>query len=580
MKKGSTHSILIGAFFAVVFGALFFFFSQIDDAQPTGAQVFEPPVLSPSVVTLLRISPNNVSQASTLEYSLTGVEFDSSAVVSTSNPDVAVLSTVVVNDTLILVNMTVAINATTGLYDVIVTQGVDSSILPGSLEIYEGPFDPGSLINLSAGYFAFNYSTNSTEPVTLIYNITTAAGVDKSIVEIEGGYAEVTDINTTNVTIINLSSAVDPEGTFTLTFDPVIFYEEGDYEVELYLDVLVNGEYVEREYYGPYFGVGVDHESYGQYFGADIGCTPTGCNIAGQATVPVVVNVPVLFAITPMTSCVAVGAPAGCSAAVGVGAQCVVSCTVASSGAGVFQLLSSDSSGACAPAVCTYSFSAAPTPTPTVPPPSGGGGGGGGTNSYTGSVICPSYCKQAKYSKVAICASSACQAAASIKAGPPPGVTYSGPSEEEKVPPVFSPPKNQQDNIQMPPEPRVPLDRRTVPEEQLPVYAEHFKLPPDMRRPPTVPIEQLEKYRTLQPKSGNPVVNFVVEINDLFVNAPVRVPEFDFPMVFAKREEMAEWQGDNMLLKRRAMAVNPAAQVIARNNPDIAFGFDDILFSR
>lgn len=573
MKNGSTHSILIGAFFVVVFGALFFFFSQMGDyAQPTGAQVFEPPVLSPSVVTLLSISPNNVSQASTLEYSLTGVEFDSSAVVSTSNPDVAVLSTVVVNDTLILVNMTVAINATTGFYDVVVTQGVDSSILPSSLEIYEGPFDPATLVNLSAGYFAFNYSTNSTEPVTLIYNITTAPGVDKSIVEIEGGYAEVTDVNTSNVTIINLSSAVDPEGTFTLTFDPTIFYEEGDYEVELYLDLEVDEEYVDREYYGPYFGVGI------------LGCIPAGCNIVGQATVPVSVNVPVLFAITPMTSCVAVGAPAGCSAAVGVGAQCVVSCTVASAGAGVFQLLSSDSSGACAPAVCSYSFSPAPTPTPTVPPPSGGGGSGGGTNSYTGSVICPSYCKQAKYSNVAICASAACQAAASIKAGPPPGVTYSGPSEEEKVPPVHSPPKNEPINIQMPPESRVPLDRRTVPEEQLPVEVKPFKLPPgfkrqfeEERRPPTVPIEQLEKYRTLQPKSGNPVVNFVVEIKDLFVNAPVRVPELEFPMVFAKREEMEEWQSDIMILKRRAMSVNPAAQVIAANNPDIAVGPDDIL---
>lgn len=230
------HLVPLLGSIGLILGVLFIAFSSQHGF--TGLQVF-----SPSAVVLSGVSPSTVFQAATIQLNLTGSDFNSSAVVSISNPDISVLSTVIENSSLITVNISVLINATAGLYDVNVTQGSDSSALVGVLNVSEGPFNLSSLVSLSALYFSTNYTVN------LTYNITTAPGVSKSQVNITGGWMNLTNLNTSNSTLLGLANATDPEGTFTFQFDEFTFAEQGYYEAEIYLDLIVDGEYIEREYY-------------------------------------------------------------------------------------------------------------------------------------------------------------------------------------------------------------------------------------------------------------------------------------------------------------------------------------------
>ncbi len=220
----------------------------------TGLQAFEP-----SVLTINGSFPSNVSQAAAVQLDITGADFNSSAVLSISNPNVTVLSLVVVNATLIQANISVSINASDGLYDMTINQTTDSSTLVGGLNITEGPFDVSTLANVTPvdGYLVFNTSSNTSDAVNLTYNITTAFGVNKSQVNVTGGWINLTNLNTSNSAVLNLTAATDPQGTFTLQFAENTFTEEGTYLGEMYLDLLVDGTYVEREYY-VYLGVGAE----------------------------------------------------------------------------------------------------------------------------------------------------------------------------------------------------------------------------------------------------------------------------------------------------------------------------------
>jgi len=225
-----------GGFFSTVWDWVTWFFT----GGPTAAVTFAP------VVAISAVSPDTVYQGASLDLELAGSDFNSSAVVSISNPDVDILSTIIQNPNSILVNIDVSINAVPGTYDVTVTQGTQSSSV--DLTVVEGPFDPSTLTNLTPSYFLTGASAN------LTYNITTASGVDKLDVTITGGYMEVTNTDTNTSTNLNLTNAIDPEGTFTLIFDAMTFTEDGNYVAEIYLDLYIDNEYVEREYY-VYFSV-------------------------------------------------------------------------------------------------------------------------------------------------------------------------------------------------------------------------------------------------------------------------------------------------------------------------------------
>src|SRR5574342_104966 len=220
--------------------------------SPTGLQTFEP-----SVLTVTSISPTNVSQAATVQLDINGTDFNSSAVLNFSNPNITVLSLIVVNTTLIQANISVSINASEGLTDVIINQTTEESTLPGALNVTEGPFDPTTLTNVTPadGYLSLNSSSTTPAPVNLTYNITTAFGVNKSQVNITGGYINLTDLNTSNSTVLNLTNATDPQGTFTLQFAENTFSEAGTYLGEMYLDLIVDGTPVEADFY-VYLGVG------------------------------------------------------------------------------------------------------------------------------------------------------------------------------------------------------------------------------------------------------------------------------------------------------------------------------------
>lgn len=390
MKKGNTHSILIGAFFVVVFGALFFFFSQMGgDAQLTGAQVIE---FSPSVVTVLDVSPGTVYQGATRQLNITGVDFNSSAVLFIEN--VSILSTIVVSDSLIEANVSVPITAVNNSYDVAITQDNESSTLPAGLNIREGPFRYTPInVTPADGYINSSPGLNV---VNLTYNLSTWSGIDPSLVSIVEGYIELTNLNTSSVLYLNLANWTNSGNVFTLQFDEHNYTEDGSYLGEIYLNVSFNGTTVEREYYS-YLGVGGPT------------CTMIGpCTIVGTVGILTTYVINMTDATLPILGCAFLTPVAGCSVAPGPGAACTISCTAPAAGVFSAGLVSNATGSFCIPfpfaggLPCTFTFTAPP------PPPSTGGGSGGGTNSYPGNAICPQYCKDPKYSHVSICQNPPC----------------------------------------------------------------------------------------------------------------------------------------------------------------------------
>ena len=218
---------------------------------------------------LTSISPSTMHQGAIREMSLSGDDFNSSATVNISNPDISVLSTVLINSTLLRSNISVSINTSLGSYDVTVEQLNQSSTLVGALTILEGPFDNTTLINITpAGLFIPSGST-----LNLTFNITTALGVDKSRVNITGGYFNLTHLTSFNTTILNLTNATDPEGTFTLKFAEHTFSESGKHAGVITLDLLVDGTQVTRSY-GQYFATASLPGECGNIVGAL--CCPNG----------------------------------------------------------------------------------------------------------------------------------------------------------------------------------------------------------------------------------------------------------------------------------------------------------------
>ncbi|MEM3154116.1 MAG: hypothetical protein QW165_00930 [Candidatus Woesearchaeota archaeon] len=286
-KEGAKKLVFAGLILVIALSVVFVWQNDAPKyVVLTGLQVYEPAVLG-----ITNVSPGFVHQAATVQLNVTGTGFNSSAVLFFSNPDISVLSLVVVNSTLVEVNVSVAINVSPGFYDVTINQITDESTLPAALEVLEGPFDVSTLTNVTPddGYI------NTSETLNLTYNITTASGVDKSSVNVIGGWINITNLNTSNWTVLNMTSAIDPEGTFTVQFEEHTFIEEGYYLGEMYLDLEVDGEYVEREYY-VYFGVGdiIIFSFCGDFiiepfFGEE--CDPAGaacgiCTDNGQPCVP------------------------------------------------------------------------------------------------------------------------------------------------------------------------------------------------------------------------------------------------------------------------------------------------------
>ncbi len=358
MKKGSTHAILISAFFVVVFGALFFIFSMMKEGQtPTAASVVE---FTPSVVAVMGVSPSSVFQGAAVQLNISGVDFNSSAVLFIEN--VSVLSIIVVNDTLIEANISIPITAGDGVYDVNITQDGENASLIGGLTILEGPFDPSTLTNVTpaSGYI------NNSDIINLTYNISTAFGVDYSLVSIVEGYIEIKNLNTSSETILNLTNWTSAGEIFTMMFAEHNYSEDGDYAGEIYVNISVNGTIVEHEYYS-YFGVG------------DVGCffAAGTCHFNATVGTPFSIAIPIFAASPPITSCsFTVGFPPGCSVAPGPGAACTINCTPTTAGFFSWTLNAVDPPP-CFPAACIANITGSPPP-----PPSLGGGGGGGSNPY------------------------------------------------------------------------------------------------------------------------------------------------------------------------------------------------------
>ncbi len=446
VKKASTHTILLSAFFVVVFVALFFMFSQLkQENQLTGAQVVE---FSPSVVTVLNVSPGIVYQAATRQLNITGIDFNSSAVLFIEN--VSILSTIVVSDSLIEANVSVPITAGNNSYDVTITQDNESSTLPAGLKIREGPFrytpvnvtPPDGYINNSPGLSVVN----------LTYNMSTWSGIDPSLVSIVEGYIELTNLNTTSEFSLNLANWTNSGNVFTLQFAEHNYTENGDYLGEIYLNVSVNGTVVEREYYS-YLGVGAPT------------CTLLGpCTVVGTVGVLTTYVINISDASLPITGCAFLSAVAGCSVAPGPGAACTISCTAPAAGVFSAGLVANDSASFCVPFPfvggldCDFTFTAPP------PPPSGGGGSGGGTNSYPGGAICPTYCKDPKYSHVDICRNYPCAALAAEQ------------------------PKQTTQPVAAPPVPKPVVQSKSVPEPVVESKPVEVSLPPA-----EAPVQELKK---------------------------------------------------------------------------------------
>ncbi len=361
------HTNLLWVFIGVIFCALFLVFSlpkSIQLSEPTGAQVVE---FTPSVVTVSSVSPGSVYQMATVQLNITGADFNSSAVVTIEN--VTVFTPVVVNSSLIEVNITVPLSAGEGVYDINVTQDSESSSLLGGLTILEGPFDPSTLTNVTPedGYI------DNGEVLNLTYNVSTAFGVDPSTFNITGGYIEIENLNTSNDTYLDLVSWTSSGGIFTVVFEEHNFTEDGDYFGELYLNVSDGIVDVEREYYS-YFGVGF------------ITCFMSAgtCSFNASVGVPFAFNVSIFAATLPITSCLfGAGAPPGCSVAPGAGApgRCEISCTPTLAGFFTWTLFANDSASSCAPVTCIANITGSP------PPPSTGGSGGG-SNPYPAKNCC------------------------------------------------------------------------------------------------------------------------------------------------------------------------------------------------
>lgn len=468
------HTNLLWIFLGIIFCALFLVFSLPKNMQapvPTGAQVIE---FTPSVITVSSVSPSSVYQMATVQLNITGADFNSSAVVSIEN--VTVFTPVVVNDTLIEVNITVPLSSSEGIYDINVTQDNESASLISGLTILEGPFDPSTLTNVTpaSGYTFRNTILN------LTYNVTVAFGVDSSIINITGGYIEVVNLNTSNETYLNLTNWTNTAGIFTFQFAEHNFSEDGTHFGELYLNVSDGIVEEEREYYSylavgsPCFAVSVLGGSCCEP-GAPVsgvlgfgGCDGT-TTVCGQDYECEPIFLP---GLTPAT----LTCPAGAvTCTFDFLLQSGLFCELGGSGGFCpgdcfFDTTCTIPTYSCPPGSSMGALGVAGTKVCTAPPPSGGGGGGG-SNSYTGNVICPTYCKDPKYSHVSVCSQPPCAA-----------LTIEQPAQTtQPVVAALSVPKVE---LKKPPQP--------IPEQKpVEVYvppAREFKMPP--LPAPVEPVEQ------------------------------------------------------------------------------------------
>jgi len=182
---------------------------------------------------LYQVTPTTVAQGASVQLDILGNNFTSATVsieytgggFSPTSP-ITIVEQTIVSSTLIQAEISVDGLADLGGYDVIVSQDNISQEL--GIAVTEGPLDPAS---------AVYEITNTSNTTTISVNISTAAFVDKSSVNITGGNLTLVNNETNETVVLNITSVVDPEGTFTITFQE--YGLGGTYLPTLSLDVSV-----------------------------------------------------------------------------------------------------------------------------------------------------------------------------------------------------------------------------------------------------------------------------------------------------------------------------------------------------